>query len=41
LWIASFLAVIIMDIDTGLVIGIGLSLLLLLYRSIAVGVDEV
>ena len=40
LWIACFLATIIMDIDTGLVIGIALSLLLLLYRSIAVGVDE-
>ena len=40
LWIASFLATIIMDIDTGLVIGIALSLLLLLYRSIAVGVEE-
>jgi MFS superfamily sulfate permease-like transporter len=40
LWIGSFLAVILMDIDTGLEISIGLSLLILLYRSIAVSVDE-
>ena len=40
LWIGSFLAVIIMDIDTGLVISICLSLIILLYRSIAVKVEE-
>ena len=40
LWIGSFLAVIIMDIDTGLVISICLSLIILLYRSIAVKIEE-
>ena len=32
LWIASFLATVILDIDSGLVLGIALNLLLLIYR---------
>ena len=32
LWIGSFLATVILDIDTGLVVGIALNLLLLIYR---------
>ena len=40
LWIGSFIAVIIVDIDMGLVVSIGLSLIILLYRGIAVKVEE-
>lgn len=40
LWVGTFIAVILVDIDYGLVVGIGLSVILLIYRSIGVTVEE-
>jgi len=40
LWVGTFIAVIILDIDIGLIVGIGLSVILLIYRSVSVKVEE-
>ncbi|TRY70210.1 hypothetical protein TCAL_07516 [Tigriopus californicus] len=41
LWLVTFIAVIVLDIDSGLIIGIAVALLVLLFRSISTNIQEV
>lgn len=41
LWLVTFIAVVVLDIDSGLIIGIAVALLVLLFRSISTKIEEV
>ncbi len=41
LWLGTFVAVLLLDVDSGLVVGIGLNVVLLVYRSLRVRMTKV
>ncbi len=38
LWVLTFLAVVLLDVDSGLIVGMALNVLLLIYKSIGVDI---
>ncbi len=41
MWLGTFVAVLLLDVDSGLVVGIGLNVVLLVYRSLRVRMTKV